>query len=95
MENGICSGDHSIKTAFMNIYDEYVDTKHLFERKHQLFTLSLVYGILFAKISEKKLDTDVVKIVAGKDEETTSVIDIIGYLLDDGKKEENKMWRKI
>ena len=87
--------DFVLKTSDMNIYDNLCSDENLFEKKHQLFTFGLVYGLLHNLRSEKIKNMDLAKITSIKDEETLRVIDIVGFLLDDGKKDEKDIWKDI
>lgn len=87
-----------ISTAFNEIYDKFAakeGTEKLFERKHELFSFSLIYGILYDKSLEKSPKTDMVRIAQIEDEATLNTIDIAAYMLDDGKKDERDIWKEI
>lgn len=94
----ISSGNHMISTAFNEVYDKFATkegSEKLFERKHELFSFALVYGILYDKKLDKTPKTDMVRIAQVEDEATLNTIDIAAYLLDDGKKDEKDIWKEI
>lgn len=84
-----------IRTGERELYDKYCSEFDLFEKRHNLFSLSLVYGLLFKLKSEKTIKEDMVYIDNINDEETTLIIDCVGYLLDDGQKDEKILWKDM
>lgn len=94
----ITEGDFMIRTSFPEIYTEFVDSEDkLFQKKHHLFSLGLVYGVLHqGEMMESRPDmVDIVRLNQIKEEVTKSIIDFIFMLLHDNKDSEYKTFNKM
>lgn len=77
-----------IRTAYQKIYDELIDEKKMFPRKHHLFVFGLAYGLLYNLRSEEPLRVDITRINQIKDRTTKDIIDFVFLLLNKDEKEE-------
>ena len=91
---GISDSSLEIRSALKDVYDDLVDTKKLFPNNYSLFTAGLVYGLLHKKQHDKKPTAAFIKLFAITDTATKNVIDLVYYVLDDGR-DKNEIWNQM
>lgn len=84
-----------IRTAVPGIYDSLVDAEKLFLKRHHLFVFGLVYGMLHKLKHDKRPDSDMVYVNQIKEVVTKDMIDIVFQLLDDGNRDEDKLFEEM
>lgn len=90
----ITSEKWEILTSRNDDYEKIVTRGKLFPTKHHLFAAGLVYGLLHSKRHDKKPTVALTKLFAIGDKTTTSVIDIVYWVLND-KKDDKKVWAEM
>lgn len=83
-----------IATSRNDDYEKLVTRGKLFSAKHQLFAAGLVYGLLHGKRHDKKPIATITKLFAINDKATTSLIDVVFWLVND-KKDDKKVWAEM
>ena len=74
-----------ISTSRNDDYEKLVTRGKLFSAKHQLFAAGLAYGLLHGKRHDKKPTTALAKLFVIADKTTTSLIDVVFWVLNNKK----------
>lgn len=91
---GISESSLEIKSALKDVYDDLVETEKLFPNNYSLFSTGLVYGLLHKKQYEKKPTASFIKLFAIRDTGVKNIVDLVYYVLDDGR-DENEIWGQM
>lgn len=83
-----------IATSRNDDYEKLVTRGRFFPKKHHLFAAGLVYGLLHGKRHDKKPTVALTKLFAIGDETTTSLIDVVFWVLNDHKGDK-KVWTEM
>lgn len=87
----ITSEKWEILTSRNDDYEKIVTREKIFPTKHHLFAAGLVYGLLHGKRHDKKPTVALTKLFSIGDKTTTSVIDMVFWVLND-KRDDKKVW---
>lgn len=93
-EWGISDSPLEIKSALKDVYDDLVGTEKLFPNNYSLFSAGLVYGLLHKKEHDVKPTASFTKLFAIGDTVSKNVIDLVYYVLDDGR-DKNEIWNQM
>ena len=91
---GISDSPLEIRSALKDVYDDLVDTEKLFPNNYSLFSVGLVYGLLHKKEHDVKPTAPFIKLFAIGDTAAKNVIDLVYYVLDDGR-DKNEIWNQM
>ena len=91
---GISDSPLEIRSALKDVYDDLVDVEKLFPNNYSLFSAGLVYGLLHRKQHDIKPTASFIKLFAIGDPVTKNVIDLVYYVLDDGR-DKNEIWGQM
>lgn len=83
-----------ISTSRNDDYEKLVTRGKVFPTKHHLFAAGLVYGLLHGKRHGKKPTVALTKLFAIADKTTTSLIDVVFWVLND-KNDDKKVWAEM
>jgi hypothetical protein len=95
MISGISEKDLMITTGLPKIYEELVDEKKLFNRRHHLFSFGLVYGLLLNLHSTIKPYSDIVRLNVIREQLTKDIVDIVYMVINDGNKTEEQVFNQM
>lgn len=90
----ITSEKWEILTSRNDDYEKLVTRGRLFPTKHHLFAAGLVYGVLHEKRHDKKPTAALTKLFAISDETTTSLINVVFWVLNDHNADK-KVWTEM
>lgn len=91
---GISESPLEIRSALKDVYEDLVNTEKLFPNNYSLFSAGLVYGLLYKKQHDVKPTASFVKLFAIGDPAVKNVIDLVYYVLDDGRNK-NEIWNQM
>ena len=92
MSNPIIYDDLSIRTAYPEIYQEFVEKKKIFKKKIHLFTTALAIGVITETSSKETPNHDLIRFSTVVDEKQKKMINILARLScnEPDKKERGK-----